>query len=155
MVLAERISRSEPDVPSIDTALAHEHTITAEQENELHPDDAQGDVQPDRDHAPARGRDGYLTAGLGPRPNPGRPDRETWDHAAEVIESYRSLYHIPAGTDLLLGPEPPAGRFQQRHDRDQAARLARAAVRQLGPDHPQLAIEPEDRETGRDHGWEP
>ena len=140
VALAAHLSRTEPDVPSIRVPLAHEGQITVAP-------DATRDLPamgqtPDRDpaelpeesvHPPE-----YLTTALGQRPSAADPARETWQHAADAVQDFRARYEIAEDDPALLGSEPPAGRFQQRHDRTHAARDVAAAVRRLGRDPDEL-----------------
>ncbi|MGI8429071.1 MAG: AAA family ATPase, partial [Solirubrobacteraceae bacterium] len=161
--LAEQIGRSEPEVPSIHTPLAHEHAVTKQQETamppmrEHHPASERDPNPPDlgRDRRPGE----HLTAVLGPQPEPGHPSREAWDRGSSAIERYRSRYDID--DPAALGPEPPAGEFQQRQDRRDAAGEVLDAldrpVQQRGEERirsiPGLAHEQSERD--RTIGWEP
>ena len=142
VALAAHLSRTEPDVPSIHVPLAHEEQITVAP-------DATRDLPatgqtPDRDPAglPEESVQSpeYLTAALGPRPTAPDPARKTWQQAADAVQDYRARYEIPEDEPAALGPEPPAGRFQQRHDRTRAAQRVGAAVRQLGRDPDELDL---------------
>ena len=165
--LAERMSRTEPEVPSISLPLAHEQRLTTTPD--AAPDPRSADQTPaiDRasdptDHAPDPP---HLTVVLGERPDPTDPAREIWQHGADAIERYRERYAIPADEPRPLGPEPPAGRFGQRHDRTLAAETVTTAVRQLGRDphdHDRTAsrgaeLDALDRHRAREHdtGYEP
>jgi len=167
--LAERIGRSEPEVPSIRNPLAHEHSIAAHHDQATiraaHANHATGEHRPVQpDHGQHQRPDGHLTAVLGPRPDPGEPNREAWDHGAGAVERYRSHYGIEGPT--ALGPEPPPGEFGQRMDRRRAAgkvldaldRLGRPAPDQ-GPLEERIRATPglahEEPELDRTLGWEP
>lgn len=122
-LIAEQLSRREPDLPSIATPLAHEQQIKEEHEHER-----EGrDEKRERAHGhPPR----YATLALGARP--ADPDLAiVWDGAADAIESYRAAYDIDLTEASALGPEPSAGAFRQRHDRQQVVAellYARAAL---------------------------
>jgi hypothetical protein len=161
-LLSEAMSRTEPEVPSIQTPLAHEAAITAQQ-----PDTASLDTG--ESHSIGDGGQQRTTEAeqavkvLGPAPHAGHPDRAVWDQAACAIETYRTRCQI---TDpAALGPEPPAGDFQQRHDRDEAATRVLEALDQLDrPAHCEGTIEERILKTpglshrepdhDRAHGWE-
>jgi hypothetical protein len=160
--LAERLSRTEPDIPSIRTPLLHETEIEteihAQHTRELtdHPpalithhelehrnhdyalamrDAISG--APDRDSQPVRvSRYGAavsqrVIAVLGPQPDGADKARPAWEHAAGAIEQYRADYQVAADEPLLLGPAPPAGAFQQRYERRQAAAAVLEALDRL------------------------
>ncbi len=150
--LAKRMSRTEPEVPSISLPLAHEQQITAAPDTTPDPgpiDQARGDTnksdRPDDAPVPA-----HLTTVLGERPDPTDPANAIWQHGVNAIADYRARYAIPEREPRPLGPQPPPGHFAQRHDRTRAAETITAAVRQLGRDphdHGQTAF--------RDAGYEP
>ncbi len=134
--LAQRMSRTEPDVPSIHTPLAHEQTITTAADHARR--------QATQDSDPRRGADrvsdpqsAYVTAVLGQRPDATTPGRHAWDQAAEALQSYRDRYQIDPDEQTALGAEPRAGNFKQRHQRNQAARQVLNARRALGHDQPE------------------
>ncbi|MBV8992037.1 MAG: hypothetical protein JO372_26055 [Solirubrobacterales bacterium] len=158
--LAEQMSRSEPQVPSIQTPLAHEHHIRQENEHQLdnapnalaiaredHVPEQDGErssksladesrserAEPDRDQPPGRRRETstHTTAVLGSRPDPHDPRRAAWQRGAAAIDRYRSAYNLE-DDELALGPQPAAGKFQQRHDYRQTTIQVRDALRQLG-----------------------
>ena len=136
--LADRLGRTEPDLPSIATPLEHEQRTQRELANDA--SDATGAVG---------------TSVLGPRPA-GDRRAATWDAAAETIETYRERYGIDPNEPGPLGPEPPPGNFRQRLDRRQV--MARLADALADLDHPNegrelLALDRTDHE--RDIGWEP
>jgi conjugative relaxase-like TrwC/TraI family protein len=131
--LAERMSRTEPDIPSIDYPLAHENRIATMPDMTATPALGEHDSEHERHEAP-----GYLTAAVGQRPGPGDPRQASWQHAADAIGDYRSRYQIPADEPSALGPVPPAGRFSQRHDRAQTADRVAVAASQLGLEPPNL-----------------
>jgi hypothetical protein len=138
------MSRTEPDVPSIHYPLAHEDTITATPDMAAHPTGSEhGHELRPGDETPL-----YLTAALGPRPEPNQARNGPWQAGADAIDAYRTEYEIPDGEPSPLGPCPPAGQFRQRHDRRQAADRITAAARQLGVDPPEL--EPTAPDAGRD-----
>lgn len=154
--LAEHLGRAEPDLPSIATPLAHEREIeerqTADQE------------RTGRDGEDERREPPRHLAGLGPRPE--APERAAgWDRAATAIEAYRAAYGIDPAEESALGPEPAAGAFQQRRDRELAADEVLEALAELG--RPVSRVGPlEERlrgvpglvpeaESERSMGWEP
>lgn len=165
--LATRMSRTEPEVPSISTPLAHEDTITRQHSHEDRP---AGRDQPDHrlhePHPPSPPE--HTVAVLGSQPGPQHPNRQTWDHAAAVIERYRTRYDIPAEETTALGPKPPAGHFRQRHDQNQAASQIIDTRQQLNPrehkarpserqirDIPGLIRNEPEHQPDRTPGWEP
>jgi ATP-dependent exoDNAse (exonuclease V) alpha subunit len=122
--LAERMSRSEPEIPSIHTPLAYERRISSEHQQTLGHDVDGNHATTNLSTAPRdadqrRGR--HVIAVLGPEPHPDDSNRTTWETAADAIERYRERYNIDPAELTALGPEPPAGHFQQRHDRRLAA----------------------------------
>jgi hypothetical protein len=133
-VLAERMGQTEPDLPSIHTPLAHEHTITNSEnttrQRSSEPEEGRDSTlnRPERRDPPA-----YLTAALGPPPATTGPDQARWQHAAAAIEHYRDRYNIADDDPRALGSEPPAGHFQQRHDRNQVAQSLNHARTHLNP----------------------
>ncbi len=185
--LAAHMGRSEPDVPSISTPLAHETEILNTHARELEPDAPALDRNR-LDRSPARDTETldhdrnairdrpraieprHLTAVLGPRPDATNPGHAAWQHAADAIGQYRTSHNIPADEQLLLGPEPAAGAFQQRHDRRQAADIVLHSLNKLDPpgfqrdplarpaidahvaDPTELARDP--RAGDRTNGWE-
>ena len=76
-------------------------------------------------------------------------------------------YHIDPDEPILLGPQPPAGEFQQRHHRNQTRRLLLDAVHELQPpalNHhtptthtidPAAPSQLDDRDHQHTPGWEP
>ncbi|TMM14817.1 MAG: conjugative relaxase [Actinobacteria bacterium] len=88
---------------------------------------------------------GYLVAELGPRPS-APADRTTWRQAALAVESYRERWEVSDQHDALGGR--PAS-FEQRLQRDSAARQLDGAQRRLCPERaiertpdPSLGLEP-------------
>jgi hypothetical protein len=116
--MSEAMSRTEPDAPSIQTPLAHESSITARQPDTTAHET--GEIHSIGEVSQPRTTDAEQAMKvLGLAPHAAHPDRAVWDHAACAIETYRTRYQI---TDpAALGPEPPAGSFEQRQDRHQAA----------------------------------
>ena len=165
--LAERMGRTEPEVPSINLPLAHEQQIptTPDATPDPRPTDHAPGIATASDPAADTPEPGYLTAVLGARPDPASPGRDAWERGADAIERYRERYAIPADEPRPLGPQPPPGRFGQRHDRTLAAEAVTTAARQLGHDphdHDRTAsrdavLELLDRHRARDHdtGYEP
>ncbi|MDQ2759870.1 MAG: relaxase domain-containing protein [Actinomycetota bacterium] len=164
--LAGQIGRSEPEVPSIHTPLAHEHAIATEHEEtampptrEQHAISERDPGQPDhcRDQRPGE----HVTAVLGPQPEPGNPNREAWDRASTAIERYRSRYEID--DPAALGREPPPGEFGQRWARREAAAEILGTldrpVQQRGELEEQIrggaGLTHEEPERDRTVGWEP
>jgi hypothetical protein len=128
--LAAHMSRTEPEIPSINIPLAHEAAITAAHRatdappaSPLRAVDQNGPEQ--LQAHPASILPEHLTKALGQPPDPSDPERQAWNRAANAIRSYRTRYRIEDDETSALGPEPAAGEFQQRHDRKQA-------VEQLG-----------------------
>jgi len=120
--LAEHMSRSEPDPPSISAPVKPKPDRIVQPQlfeppnisESEHPTSESASTGMKHQH-PAK----YLTAALGHRPDTPGPTRDSWDHAAAAIEKYRTRYEITSPT--ALGPEPDAGVFRQRLDRNQAA----------------------------------
>ena len=161
--LAVRMSRTEPEVPSIDLPLAHELQIAAtpDPSNDLSGGPPNGGSGP----ATLEQTPGYLVVALGPRPEPTDPRHGTWCEGANAIGRYRARYMITDDDPRPLGAIPAGGLFQQRSDRTRAARPLAQTARQLGidtsdrkatrprdADHDQLANEPTE---GRSTGYEP
>jgi conjugative relaxase-like TrwC/TraI family protein len=178
LALAEHMGRSEPDLPSIRTPLAHETEIEDQHAREL--DHAPGqdslDLRPAAsiDASSRNGRRDWaerppvpdrVTAVLGPPPGPTDPNLSLWEHAVNAIQEYRTKYDIAPDEPVLLGPVPAAGAFQQRCDRRQAAATVLDALDQL--DRPGFhrgnaanhleGLDLDERELShqRDIGWEP
>jgi hypothetical protein len=168
--LADRMGRTEPEIPSIDTPLAHEHAITTDPDEPGHyapPGDepaidlgSAGQTERQRAAPPEH------LAVLGEQPADSHPDRQTWKTAANAIERYRMQYSIDHSDSAALGPEPAAGNFQQRHDRTHAARQVRHALERLGRHEPQTGLAGEwilelpgqvtdQREHDRTPRWDP
>jgi ATP-dependent exoDNAse (exonuclease V) beta subunit len=129
--LAERMSRIEPEVPSLHVPLAHEAAVTREIETvqsdpgpdrRTQRDDASDDVQGPR----------YLTDTLGPRPSQDDASRPAWDAGARAITQHRTRYQVTDDAAGPLGNEPPAGRFRERHDYHQAQAAISQAQDTLG-----------------------
>ncbi len=166
--LAERISRIEPNLPSIHTPLAHEQYVG----NELDQTWSAGmrentaSNRAERHSADLRQRDReYIVKVLGPEPDVDGRTRETWARAATEIERYRARYGINPAEATALGPEPLAGQFQQRHDRRSTALEVLDARETLGLSTPLagpidkriLAVTGllHESEPERTIGWEP
>jgi hypothetical protein len=101
---------------------------------------------------------------LGPRrPATNEADAAWHDAAAQAIADYRTRYEIDPNEAAPLGPEPPAGAFQQRLDRRQAAetiatRCASSGAPSTGdPTAGRVcgSTEPLERDLDRSNGWEP
>jgi conjugative relaxase-like TrwC/TraI family protein len=159
--LAEHLSRSEPDVPSIQVPLAHEADIA------VRPDRIESAPAPvaEQEHVPAPVSDTppHLIAALGERPPTPGGDRLVWETAADGISQYRERYAIPDDDLRPLGSEPKPERFRHRHERARVADYLTAAAQRL--DH--TALEPDGtsspnadrerlaRERDLDAGYEP
>jgi conjugative relaxase-like TrwC/TraI family protein len=180
--LAERVSRDGPQVPSIDTPLAHEqqivdqHTLSIDNPERPAEPDHQPEPQPIRAaHGEQRQREtapeptnpaAWLTV-LGPQPNPADAERATWNRAAIAIERDRNAYNIDPAEPAALGPPPPPGQFQQRHEQRKAAEAVIDAIELLHPTdsnaHATLqeriintpGLIPANHEQDRSPGWEP
>ena len=134
--LAERMSTTEPDLPSIAFPLAHEQSIRDRQDLEAtpyHPTLERATepratetraLEPPRQSVDAQ-RSGpvkpRVAAVLGPRPGREGAETDAWDQAAAAIHEYRDRYGIPPDETQTLGVPPPAGAFRQRLDRRYAA----------------------------------
>ena len=131
--LTELITRTEPELPSIDTPIAHEQRIEH---------DTTHDAQTEKP----------------PYPSGARPDaqlgRTTCDTAANTISDHRKQHNMQPTEPTPLAPPPAADRYQQRVIRQNAAAQLDMTPRELGgPDverQPAAEIEPE-----QDRGWEP
>jgi len=124
--LAERMSQTEPELPSIRTPLAHEHAIDADTNTPAITtrERTTGGIEPDAQP------DHHLLSVLGQQPPDTDPRRGLWEQASQAIAGYRARYQI---TDpSALGAEPPAGEFAQRYDRRQTARQVLQALDELG-----------------------
>jgi ATP-dependent exoDNAse (exonuclease V) alpha subunit len=150
--LAERMSRSEPEVPSIHTPLAHEtelrdlHDLELSDGNEAAPDSTRPGAiaaldRGEADRHPVTGRPAapsrYLLAGLGARPTATDPNLHVWERAADAIERYRLAYDIDPNEPAVLGPQPPAGELEQHDHRAIATSLVREARATLNLEHEQ------------------
>jgi ATP-dependent exoDNAse (exonuclease V) alpha subunit len=184
VVLAERMGRSEPEIPSIRTPLAPDpHTPRHNSDRDAHrhpgaerPDmernvalpPREGEIDPEHDSNPSR-RDlhDYLTRVLGERPDAEDPKHDTWQRAALAIEDYRARHDIDPNEPTALGPEPEPGQFEERADRTRTARHILDTLHTLERDVPQHGrikqrilgtpgLVPDDQPT-LDHtlGWEP
>ena len=100
--LAQRMSATDPDLPSITQPLAHEALVTIEI--------------------------GHASASPRPRPPQQQRDRSPTASPTRVrspsLDDYRTKYAIPDDDERPLGPEPPADAFRQRLDRRTASRAA-------------------------------
>ncbi len=148
LTLAQRMSQSEPDVPSIRTPLAHENEIEEQLARELADrppvidnhrqlDQPEGSIemsdkdgQDPRERGSASASPGVIAV-LGPRPHTADPSLAAWELAANAIQQYRTAYNIAPDEPVLLGPTPAAGEFQQRYDRRQAAAAVLDALDKL------------------------
>jgi hypothetical protein len=123
--LAQHLGRSEPDVPSIRTPLAHEHTILQQHTRELDERSstpaARREITPPggaRQPSPVRRHQAHdlnrqdsvmspsVSPVLGPRPSAGDPNLAAWERAANANEQCRTHYHIAQHDPVLLGPAP-------------------------------------------------
>jgi hypothetical protein len=152
--LARHMSRTEPELPSIQTPLAHEAHIREQQA--LGRDDRErqaaigavprGILTPARRllhaHQERISAAEHARAVLGPRPQAAGANLAAWERAALTIKRYRTHYNLRPDEPTPLGPEPPPGQFQQRHDRRQAATEILEALNELGrPVYRQRQIE--------------
>jgi conjugative relaxase-like TrwC/TraI family protein len=153
LAVAERLGRSEPQVPSIDTPLLHETGIEHQRSRE----------SATSEPAPQAKR---WMGTLGPRPDWDSPECPAWERATAAIERYRARYQIDPEDRELLGREPPAAKFQQGRERRQTAAIMLEALDELRIDgRPRPPIEQLTRAAGalaievRNHtisnGWEP
>jgi hypothetical protein len=78
--------------------------------------------------------------------------RFTWSAAA--ITDYRQRYAVDDDEHRPLGPEPPVGSFQQRHDRNQAAQLVADARSQLDRPANELVMSEAREADGNDRAAE-
>jgi conjugative relaxase-like TrwC/TraI family protein len=167
--LAQRVSATQPDLPSIAQPLAHEHAITTQLDDAsvlaaaVERRDGITDRQAGavtsmsvRDPAP-RPRELALTA-------PGPVTRasiaqtyesDSYEHPS-AIAAYRIRYAIPDSDPRPLGPVPPAGAFRQRLDRRHAARDTLDTLQRGDHHHPdpllQKLVEAEASEPDRGYG---
>jgi conjugative relaxase-like TrwC/TraI family protein len=135
--LAEHLSRSEPDVSSIQIPLAHEAQITRVSdsvESSPIPVIDEEDVR-----APVSDTPPHLVAALGERPPMPGVDRVVWETAADAISQYRDRYAVPDDDPRPLGPAPKPGRFRHRHDRAQVTAYLTTAARRL--DHTPVELD--------------
>lgn len=148
--LAERMSRTEPDIPSIHIPLAHEAEVARAAGAAQEPGPAEDRRDPGSPPALPR----YLTNTLGQPPPPLNPRREEWLTASAAISRYRLAHHIPPDTAAPLGDEPPPGRFRERQDYQHAETMIKNARETLGlPPTPELRTQQSrDRELD---GYEP
>ncbi len=126
--LAEVLGREEPDLPSIARPLAREIAT--------------------RPTAPAD-RPVWREA-LGDPPTD-QTERARWDEALARVAAYRQTYGIPDSDPEPLGPEPSAGAFGQRLERERVDKDAKAVLqpgRGREADSTRSALEPTP-------GWEP
>ena len=137
--LAARMSRTEPEVPSIETPLAYEAVVGREAEVEQ--------------------RTSSTMKLLGPRPAVEDPNHARWERAAAVIDEYRSKYGIERSAPGVLGPEPEAGHFSQRYDRHQVIEEALEVSRAAGLEDERifdvLGFTAQEQERDGGVGWEP
>jgi hypothetical protein len=142
--LARHMSRSEPELPSIYTPLAHEAHLREQQAREGGDRERQAAIGavPQGILTPAqqllRAHQGRISAAeharavLGPRPQAAGANLAAWERAALTIKRYRTHYNLMPDEPTPLGPEPPPGQFQQRYDRRQAATEILEALNELG-----------------------
>jgi ABC-type dipeptide/oligopeptide/nickel transport system ATPase component len=151
--IAEHLGRREPQVPSIDTPLAHESSIEQDLANELVTIECDSEPRP-------------WVATLGREPRSDSPERAAWERATAAVENYRARYNIQPADQALLGPEPPPEALPQRHERRQTAAAVLEALDELEIDRrDRSAIEQrpcvdrvlaiEEREHANSIGWEP
>lgn len=133
-VLADRMSQTEPDLASIDTPIGHEEAIarTSGATVRASADRTGEDRQDPRTGWALSDPPAWVIAALGSRPDDSASGYATWNDAVAAIMRYRQRYAIDDDEQRPLGPAPPAGSFQQRHDRSQAAQRVADARRQLG-----------------------
>ena len=164
--LAEHLSRSEPDVPSIHIPLAHEADITHRPDAiEITPAPAPTSAVAVEEgaRAPVRETPPHLLAALGERPPIPGDDRVVWETAADAISQYRDRYAIPDDDPRPLGPTPKPGRFRQRHEHGQVAdyltttaqRLNHTPVELDGSASPEADRDRLAYERDTDAGYEP
>jgi conjugative relaxase-like TrwC/TraI family protein len=124
--LAERVSATDPDLPSIALPLAHERVIQANvrQANQTGRTRGARDDQPAEPHLNAtRSERQQGTSPTRPAARDRGPARAT-PKRPPAVDAYRAKYAI-ADDDLRpLGGPPPAGAFRQRLDQRHAAQSA-------------------------------
>ena len=147
--LAERMGRSQPDVPSIHLPLAHETDISHDVNSATHPTT--------RGTSTANDPEQRVTQALGPRPAEDDPRRVTWDAGADQITGYRERYGIPEDDPRPLGPEPPIGCFTQRDEHRRVTATLDDAARSLGHTAPGADLERHraSERTREGEGFEP
>lgn len=96
--LAEHLSRTDPELPSIMLPLAHEQTIRQATDRA---------AQPDSDLRPTSRQ---------PSTSHVVPENAGATELPASIRAYRTRYEIPDEDPRPLGPPPPADAFQQRLD---------------------------------------
>jgi len=155
--LARRMSRTEPDLPSISTPLAHEHHLT-QRPNEHEPERlaaaAEGPVPLERSVREEIQR-AYPHNAPGDDHDSEAPPHQEPEQAGHTIENYRQPYNINPLDPDPLGPLPAAGEFQRRLDyRRASAQLPETHRGRDGEptieDEQQAGLDP-----NRDDGWEP
>jgi conjugative relaxase-like TrwC/TraI family protein len=121
--LAERVSATDPDVPSIALPLAHERVIQADvrqaNQTERPRDNWPGEPSPS-----ATRPDMQHNTSLGSPDGDDRGPARATPERPPAVDAYRTKYAI-ADEDLRpLGGPPPASAFRQRLDRRHAAQSA-------------------------------
>src|ERR1035437_3022060 len=159
-------STSTPSPSTIPTAPPSQTTNPAPQPHPQPIRAAHGE-QRQRETAPEPTNPAAWLTVLAPQPNPADAERATWNRAAIAIERDRNAYNIDPAEPAALGPPPPPGQFQQRHEQRKAAEAVIDAIELLHPTdsnaHATLqeriintpGLIPANHEQDRSPGWEP
>jgi conjugative relaxase-like TrwC/TraI family protein len=123
--LAERVSATDPELPSIALPLAHERVIQANvrQSNQTGRPRDNRPVEPSP--SATRPELPQLASGTGLSE---QDQRHAVDERPAAVDVYRTKYATPDVDPRPLGAEPAAGAFRQRLDRRHAARDALHAL---------------------------
>jgi conjugative relaxase-like TrwC/TraI family protein len=124
--LADRVSATDPDLPSIALPLAHERVIQDDVQRASQGTTSRDERDSRHAEAPPSTADRGLSDGVSATA-PARRERSDENaalHRLAVIDAYRTRYAIPDDDSRPLGAEPPAGAFRQRLDRRRAAQDA-------------------------------
>jgi hypothetical protein len=143
--LAERMSRTEPDLPSIRTPLAHETAITSDQ--------AQTGISPERDAVAPQLADEPTAASA---PLPGEPDTRV--SAARGVDADETATELDAHDRAQIQLEPVVSHMLGLAREREANEVLKGQLRRTWPrgrdlTTPERTNEPVER--GYDTGWEP